>query len=89
MFCLEIEYLNGISFAASPSDHSSAEFPPHPDRVFQALVSVKLNDNSEDDALRWLESQDPPSMVFSKCTLSPLIWKFCAHIFKCRKKCLS
>lgn len=37
-----------------------AEWPPHPARAFSALVSVAEPGTADDDALRWLERQDPP-----------------------------
>lgn len=67
MFALEIEYLNGVSFSSARSDKSEAEWPPHPDRVFLALVAAwgeSTKDPEEAEALRWLESQNPPDILF-------------------------
>ncbi len=66
MFALEIEYLNGISFSAARSDKNEVEWPPNPDRVFLALVAAwgeSTKDPEEADALRWLESQNPPDVL--------------------------
>jgi len=65
MFAIEIEYLSGVSFASKITSPSEPEWPPHPDRVFLALVAAwGSKENPEGaDALRWLESQDPPDIV--------------------------
>jgi len=64
MLCLEVELLTGVYRAALP-DGSSAEWPPHPERVFSALVQA-LGDGGSDpverSALEWLERQEPPSI---------------------------
>jgi CRISPR-associated protein Csb2 len=39
------------------------EWPPHPARVFCALVSVAEASSTDDDALRWLEGQAPPQVL--------------------------
>jgi len=71
MLSLEIEYLNGVSYAATFEDMSKYEWPPHPDRVFSALVASygegekeENDDNEEAAALQWLERQEPPDIVF-------------------------
>jgi len=67
MLAVEIEYLNGVSFASSVEDRKEHEWPPHPDRVFLALVASwgeAGKNNTEADALRWLESQNPPDVIF-------------------------
>ena len=65
MFVIEIEYLSGVSFASKITSQSEPEWPPHPDRVFLALVAAWGNRESPEgaDALHWLESQDPPDIV--------------------------
>ena len=65
MFAIEIEYLLRVSFAARASQKEVAEWPPHPDRVFLALVAAWGESGSRPDgadALRWLEAQDPPDI---------------------------
>ena len=67
MFVLEIEYLNGVSYASEPTNRNKAEWPPHPDRVFMSLVASwgeSEKHAGEADALRWLESQNPPEVFF-------------------------
>jgi CRISPR-associated protein Csb2 len=66
MLVLEIEYLTGVACATSAYDRNSAEWPPHPDRVFSALVCAwaeRGKDDDERDALEWLEALDPPAIA--------------------------
>lgn len=65
MFAISIRYLLGRLVATHPSDYEKAEWPPHPDRMFMALVSAwgeTGRDPAEANALRWLEMQPPPSL---------------------------
>ena len=66
MLSLEIEYINGMSFASSPIDKKKAEWPPHPDRLFSAFVASWgiLKKDKEVQALQWLESQKLPDVLF-------------------------
>lgn len=60
-FTLEIELLTGVYRAAMPD--GGAEWPPHPDRVFCALVQAWADGGKKSDeaaALRWLEQLEPP-----------------------------
>lgn len=62
MLTLEIELLTGV-YRASLPDGSASEWPPHPERVFSALVQAWADagrDPAERDALEWLETQDLP-----------------------------
>ncbi len=69
---LEIEYLTGVCYAATATDRSVAEWPPHPDRVFSALVCAWGDRRdaepaevaaAEEAALRWLSTLDPPRIA--------------------------
>ncbi len=67
MIAIGIRYLNGWSMAAAAdgSDKASAEWPPHPDRLFMALAAAYFEtdrDPGERDALLWLERQPPPEL---------------------------
>ncbi|MER8084379.1 type I-U CRISPR-associated protein Csb2 [Streptomyces sp. NPDC087532] len=54
-------HLLDSSYQASTLDRSRAEWPPHPYRVFCALVSVAdPQDPLQDAALQWLERQPAP-----------------------------
>ncbi len=66
MLTIEVELLGGRYAATAHNDRSQAEWPPHPARLFSALVAA-LHDNEpeyaiERDALLWLEKQAPPSL---------------------------
>ncbi|MFD6464887.1 type I-G CRISPR-associated protein Csb2 [Streptomyces goshikiensis] len=51
------------AYQASTLDRSAAEWPPHPYRVFCALVSVAdPQDPVQDAALQWLERQPAPTV---------------------------
>lgn len=62
MLALEIEFLTGAYRAGLP-DASGPEWPPHPERVFSALVQAWGDggrDANERAALEWLECQPAP-----------------------------
>lgn len=66
MLALRIEYLSGVAVAQRRTERSRAEWPPHPDRLFSALVAAWGHGgcrNDEADALRWLEAQPPPAIA--------------------------
>lgn len=66
-FGLEVEFLTGVSVAAKPHRRNEAEWPPHPDRLFQALTAAWGRSEEpaaeERAALEWLEAL--PSDSFS------------------------
>ena len=63
------EYLTGYAVATDPSSRKRAEWPPHPARLFYALVDAlharDKVDPQEERALRWLEAQAAPEIVAS------------------------
>lgn len=65
MIALRIEYLTGRSVATAYDDRRKAEWPPHPARVFSALVDAWADelDPVERSALSWLCSLPPPGLV--------------------------
>lgn len=67
MFTLELELLTESYRAALPNG-AGAEWPPHPERVFSALVQA-WGDGGEQDgeraALEWLERLPPPAIEAS------------------------
>lgn len=69
MLALRIEYLTGRSVATSYNDRTTAEWPPHPARIFSALVAAWADGDphSEDEraALDWLAEQPPPAIAAS------------------------
>jgi len=69
-FAIGIRYLTGVAAAAHPTNRGIPEWPPHPGRVFMALVSAHFEtggDKKEHDALLWLERQPPPSIRATSC----------------------
>lgn len=72
MLALRIEYLSGRSVSTEYNSRDRAEWPPHPARVFSALVAAwaELDERSEAErqALEWLENTDPPALCASDVT---------------------
>lgn len=66
MLVIEIELLSGRYSATAHNDRGRAEWPPHPARLFSALVAAMHDnvpyDDDEREALLWLEQQAPPSL---------------------------
>src|SRR5689334_9350248 len=67
-FCVSIRYLQ--PYYHGRGDGGEPEWPPSPLRVFQAMTCaaaarwnerVRLEQSAE--AMKWLESQDPPTVV--------------------------
>jgi CRISPR-associated protein Csb2 len=66
MLALEIEYLSGLVYAADFRSRDRPEWPPHPARLFSALVAASYQSDLEEaglEVLRWLEEQKPPSIA--------------------------
>lgn len=66
MFALGIHYLTGRSASASYRDRKVAEWPPHPARLFSAMVATcfeRGGDAEERAALRWLAALGAPAMA--------------------------
>lgn len=66
MFGIEVNFLTGRFAAAAHHDRSQAEWPPHPARLFSALVATWADcdqpDRTERAALEWLEAQQAPAI---------------------------
>ncbi len=66
MFTIAVRYLCGRVTAAEHHDYGTVEWPPHPDRLFMALVATHKETNPDDDrerqALLWLEAQPAPRL---------------------------
>lgn len=58
---ISIELLNGSYDAADVEDRERAEWPPHPARLYCALVAAARGE-ADRDALRWLEAQAAPTI---------------------------
>ena len=68
-FGIEVNFLTGRYVATSYNDRRQHEWPPHPARLFSALVAAWADadepDTSERAALEWLERLPPPSIAAS------------------------
>lgn len=77
MLAIAVEYITGKAYATeftssrgpSSVSQSEPEWPPHPSRLFSALVAgayqADLNGETR-DALEWLESQPAPSIAYGE-----------------------
>ena len=64
MLALGIRYLQGVA-VGSHGEHGRVEWPPHPARVFMAMVAAHYQTGAEATeraALRWLEESPPPEI---------------------------
>jgi CRISPR-associated protein Csb2 len=69
-----IRYLTGFSAAAEPDDRTQAEWPPHPARVFMAMVAAHFQtgaDPKEREALLWLEGTGRDGNVCAPAIAAP------------------
>lgn len=74
MFAIAWEYLAGRAVASRVTDREAEEWPPHPDRVFQAMVAAWGETGADaggENALRWLEQQGPPEIAVPSITPQP------------------
>ena len=78
-FCIEINLLTGRYVATCHNDRRQSEWPPHPARLFSALVAAWAEacdpDQSERNALEWLEMQSAPAISASNSVLRTV----CSH----------
>lgn len=68
MLTIGFRYLTGYA-AATDLSRDSAEWPPHPARIFMALAAAHFETGSnsgEKLALEWLEAQGPPKISASE-----------------------
>src|SRR5579862_1149596 len=68
MFALGVQYLTGVVYATDAASREQPEWPPHPDRVFMAMVAAHHEtdaDPREREALLWLERLGPPAIAAS------------------------
>jgi len=66
MFALGWQYMTGRAVAAAADARDLPEWPPHPDRVFKALVAAWGETGASDEgraALQWLERQSAPALA--------------------------
>jgi CRISPR-associated protein Csb2 len=66
MLVIAWQYLTGRAVATDPTDRNAAEWPPHPDRVFQALVAAWGDTGCKangERALAWIAALDAPQIA--------------------------
>lgn len=80
MLVLEVRLLAGRYTAATVEDRNVAEWPPHPARVYSALVATwayeQPADPAERAALAWLAEQQPPSITCSSASPRRVVTHF-------------
>ena len=71
-FGIEVNFLTLRYVATSYNNRRQCEWPPHPSRLFSALVAtwaeVDEPDSGEREVLEWLEALGPPAISASKAT---------------------
>lgn len=73
MLALTVDLLVGRYYACAYNDRTRPEWPPHPARLFSALVAALPGPGEEEDydaeaALRWLEEHPAPGIAASSCS---------------------
>lgn len=80
MLALEMLLLTGRYAATAYNDRGAAEWPPHPARLFSALVATHHAEVNpprvERDALEWLEAQGAPSICASEACVRDVVTVF-------------
>jgi len=81
MISIEIEFLSGVAHldGRAAGRYGQPEYPPHPDRLFQAMVAAWGRngcDQSERASLEWLERQDAPGIFASATSDRPTLKVF-------------
>ena len=69
-FGIEVNFLTGRFVATFHNDRRHFEWPPHPARLYSALVAARADadepDQKEREALEWLEAQSAPAIAASE-----------------------
>ena len=82
MFALGIHYITGYATATDSGDYRCVEWPPHPARVFMAMVAAlheghtSAPDCGERAALLWLEALPSPAISASHADLRTVVEQF-------------
>lgn len=72
MLGIRIHYLSGACYAAASHNRDEPEWPPHPARLFSALMAACFATGLGEAglaALRWLERQGAPQLAASRASL--------------------
>jgi CRISPR-associated protein Csb2 len=73
---ITVDLLNGSFDAGDADDRRQGEWPPHPARVFCALVAAARTPE-EREALEWLEAQAPPVV---RAAEAPVTGRFSSYV---------
>ena len=77
---VEVNFLTGRFVATRHNDRKQCEWPPHPARLFSALVAAWADadhpDPLERTALEWLEAQVPPAIAASEAVPRKVVSHF-------------
>lgn len=77
---LKLCYLTGRSVATTYNDRVSAEWPPHPARIYSALVAIWADSEERDAdaraALEWLATLEAPSLYASAASRRQVVPHF-------------
>ena len=77
---IEVNFLTGRYVATFHNDRRQPEWPPHPARLFSALVAAWADadepDQSERGALEWLEAQGHPAVAASRAVPRKVVSHF-------------
>lgn len=80
MLAVEVEFLTGRYVATAYNTRLDAEWPPHPARLFSALVATHFDADppspDERELLTWLEGLDPPGIRASNASRRDLTTVF-------------
>jgi CRISPR-associated protein Csb2 len=84
MFAIEVTLLTGRYVATAYNTRSESEWPPHPARLFSALVATHfaaddeavLHRAAERAVLEWLECQGAPSIIAAAATARDVVTVF-------------
>lgn len=80
MLTVSVHLLAGRYTATSFNDRTQGEWPPHPARLYSAMVAAWADadtpDAGERRALEWLEAQEPPSIA---CSLGRRVRRVVTH----------
>lgn len=79
MLALEIEFLTGRYRATAFRERNASEWPPHPSRIFSALVAALYEaglGSEARDALLWLETQPAPEIAATDAVQREIAFHF-------------
>lgn len=82
MLALRLTYLTGRVYSArfdDGDDKAEPEWPPHPSRLFSALVATWGEGGADEKlkpALTWIEEQAPPTIYAGPCTFRKVVRSF-------------